>query len=82
MRLEQCSSEYGSVQMVLPLFQPLRLWKPREVRAGIRGTMPEKQMVSLPKGFSMKGGFMSMAGGERRLMIAGRICKTVSSNQL
>ena len=80
MRLEQCSDAYSSVQMVLPLFQPLRLWKPREVKVGVRGKVADKEMASLPKGFSMKGGYMSMAGGERRLMIAGRICKTVSSD--
>jgi hypothetical protein len=30
-------------------------------------------------GFSMKGGFVTVAGGERRLMIAGKIFKSITN---
>lgn len=75
--------DYGTAvvgsPMVLPLFQPLRLWSPREERVSVRrGAVAKKDDVS-SAGFSMKGGFVTVAGGERRLMIAGKIFKSVAN---
>ena len=67
--------------MALPLFQPLRLWSSR--REGIKKRDVSKSIPTvLPahgRTFMMKGGFMSVAGGERRLVIAGKIFKTEES---
>jgi hypothetical protein len=74
-----CSDD--TFQMVTPLFQPLRLWTPRDSTAGVPSS-PQEQRVNqrverLAKqgapSFSIKGGFVSVAGGERRMVIAGKI---------
>jgi hypothetical protein len=61
-------------QMTLPLFQPLRYWTPRSVAP--RNTIGDRNRSSMLsiKGFSMKGGF-HLIGGERRMVIAGKIIK-------
>jgi hypothetical protein len=81
-------------QMVLPLFQPLRLWSPRQGKVVVRDAMrvctgeekvAARNAAASKKGdfssaaFSMKGGFVSVAGGERRLMIAGKIFRAVTN---
>jgi hypothetical protein len=82
-------------QMVLPLFQPLRLWSPRQGKVVVRDAMhcvctgeekvaarnaaASKKGDSSSGAFSMKGGFVSVAGGERRLMIAGKIFRAVTN---
>jgi hypothetical protein len=75
--------EYGAAavgsQMVLPLFQPLRLWSPREERVPTSRTVVAKKADVSSAGFSMKGGFVTVAGGERRLMIAGKIFKSITN---
>ncbi|HEX2957830.1 MAG TPA: hypothetical protein VHO70_13425 [Chitinispirillaceae bacterium] len=80
MRLE---CEYGAAaigsQMVLPLLQPLRLWSPREERVSARRVVVSKKDDVSSPGFRMKGGFVTVAGGERRLMIAGKIFKAVTN---
>ena len=65
----------STFQMIPPLFQPLRLWTPRPQAQG-RGMDREmrKKAVRMPlHAFTIRGGFVNMAGGERRLVIAGRI---------
>ncbi len=102
MRFEYDSAAVAGSQMALPLFQPLRLWSPRQERgtAGRSGrgamhcesdtdathcesgrdathcvcTVEEKSSSAI---FCMKGGFVSVAGGERRLLIAGKIFRAV-----
>jgi hypothetical protein len=61
-------------QMTLPLFQPLRYWTPRSVAP--RNAIGDRSRPSIlsMKGFSMKGGF-HLIGGERRMVIAGKIVK-------
>lgn len=72
-----CSDD--TFQMVTPLFQPLRLWTPRRSTArGVPGGRQEQRadhrMVKEgAPSFSIKGGFMNVAGGERRMVIAGKI---------
>ncbi len=79
MRFEQAIYGNTTEQMVLPLFQPLRLWSSRQnanpKRAVAKG-VGNGLSVQHGREFSMKGGFMSVAGGERRLVIAGKIFKT------
>ena len=78
MRYEQALYAECPLEITLPLFRPLRLWNPRQVGApsfekkeGIRtGTVPARS-------FSMKGGYMSVNGGERKLMIAGKIFRNL-----
>ncbi len=81
MRLE---CDYGTAvvgsQMVLPLFHPLRLWSPREERVSARRSVVVKKTDVSAAGFSMKGGFVTGAGGERRLVIAGKIFKGLREN--
>jgi hypothetical protein len=58
----------------LPLFQPLRYWTPKSVDAQ-SPVVPKRRSVvniSTSKCFSMKGGYYNF-GGERRLIIAGKI---------
>ena len=65
----------NSFQMIPPSVQPLRLWTPRvsstAVAAEIRWKKPQGKMT-VPA-FTIKGGFMNGADGERRMVIAGRI---------
>jgi hypothetical protein len=79
MECDYSAAAVGS-QMVLPLFQPLRLWSPREERISSRrvAVVAKKDDVS-SAGFSMKGGFVTGASGERRLMIAGKIFKSATN---
>jgi hypothetical protein len=79
MKFEQMMYNDSSVQMPLPLFQPLRLWTPRPaiVRDNSRAQKVRSSLsVSSSREFSMKGGYLTIAGGEKRLMIAGKIFKS------
>ncbi|NLG16064.1 MAG: hypothetical protein GX556_01895 [Fibrobacter sp.] len=60
------------IQMALPVFQPLRLWNARSDLQNKRDTLKSQALLPV-RAFSMKGGFVSMPGGERRLVIAGKI---------
>jgi hypothetical protein len=61
----------STFQMIPPLFQPLRLWTPRVSRG--RAVL-EKSIKRLPlHAFTIKGGFVNCADGERRMVIAGKI---------
>ncbi len=65
-------------QMVPPLVRPLRLWTPRYAprRYGMVRRTGEREPVREPiRAFVVKGGFVSMADGERRMVLAGRIFK-------
>jgi hypothetical protein len=64
-------------QMIPPLFQPLRLWTPREHPDCGRVNRPVKpRPAGMPlHAFTIKGGFVNMADGERRMVIAGRMFK-------
>jgi hypothetical protein len=63
----------STFQMIPPLFQPLRLWTPRVSHGN---TVLSKSVKRAPfQGFTMRGGFVSGADGERRLIIAGKIFK-------
>ncbi len=66
-----------SMQMTLPLFQPLRFWTPKMANAQ-RPIRTDRCTTSalLPKGFTMKGGFVQNTDGVRRMIIAGKIVKT------
>lgn len=66
-------------QMVLPLFQPLRLWTPRQEKVSKRTVSVPEKVDSSSASFSMRGGFVSIAGGERRLMIAGKIFRAATN---
>jgi hypothetical protein len=80
MRLEQdYSAAVVGSQMVLPLFQPLRLWSPRPEKVPVRCDVAPKKTDSSSAAFTMKGGFVSVDGGERRLMIAGKIFRAVAN---
>lgn len=97
MRFEQdCSAAVVGSQMVLPLFQPLRLWSPRqekvaaasdamrcvctgEEKVSARNAAVPKKADSSSASFSMRGGFVSVAGGERRLVIAGKIFRAATN---
>jgi hypothetical protein len=63
-----------SLQTVLPLFQPLRLWTPRN-SAAFNKRMPGGTAKFASSAFTMKGGYIHGANGERRLVIAGKIVK-------
>lgn len=63
-----------SLQTVLPLFQPLRLWTPRNSGA-FHKRVPSCTTKFLSSGFTMKGGYVHGANGERRLVIAGKMVK-------
>ena len=63
-----------SLQTVLPLFQPLRLWTPRDC-VTLNKRVPSGKAKFLSSGFTMKGGYVHGANGERRLVIAGKIVK-------
>jgi len=79
MQFQQVTCGSTSEQMVLPLFQPLRLWSPRQNTNNKRPIVIESAVrlsVQHGRAFSMKGGFMNVAGRERRLVIAGKIFKT------
>lgn len=67
-------------QTIPPLFQPLRLWKSK--------TTPDRNPMGLSplsthskKGsariFAMRGGYISIAEGERRLIIAGKLFRNL-----
>ena len=65
-------------QMVTPLFQPLRLWTPRTgsgvaLRTRQASTVNRHVVKSEAPSFTIKGGFMNVSGGERRMVIAGKI---------
>ncbi|MBN1576588.1 MAG: hypothetical protein JW913_08555 [Chitinispirillaceae bacterium] len=65
-------------QMIPPLFQPLRLWTPRvlKVYSDLRGAAAEKRVKKMPlHAFTIKGGFVNLPGGERRMVIVGKIFK-------
>ena len=79
MQYEQTATVYRDTvfQMVPPLFQPLRFWTPRVFRekgcrAGGGKEAGEKNVPPAPS-FTIRGGFVNMADGERRMVIAGRI---------
>lgn len=78
MECDYSAAAVGS-QMVLPLFQPLRLWSPREERVSARRVAVAKKDEFSSAGFSMKGGFVTGASGERRLTIAGKIFKNIAN---
>ncbi len=65
-------------QMIPPFVQPLRFWTPRVPHDydGMRSATIEKRAKKLPLHVvTIKGGFVNSAGGERRLIIAGKIFK-------
>jgi hypothetical protein len=74
MRIDTTMYADAPIQMALPVFQPLRLWNPRQDSRGKRCVLKSAVPLST-KGFSMKGGFVSMPGGERKLIIAGKISR-------
>jgi hypothetical protein len=63
-----------SLQTVPPMFQPLRLWTPRNSVTFHKGA-PSSTIKFSSSGFTMKGGYVHGANGERRLVIAGKIVK-------
>lgn len=64
-------------QMVTPLFQPLRLWTPRPGTGSVSSTrtpaVNRRVVKDEAPSFTIKGGFMNVSGGERRMVIAGKI---------
>ena len=65
-------------QMVTPLFQPLRLWTPRTGSGNVLNTrrtpaVNQHVVKNVAPSFTIKGGFMNVSGGERRMVIAGKI---------
>jgi len=64
-----------------PLFQPLRLWTRRVPPAPVKNagkmveTATDRKNVPL-RTFSMRGGFVNAADGERRMVIAGKLFRT------
>lgn len=76
MEYEQTEVHNGTIfQMVMPLFQPLRLWTPRiSPSAGsVRKRTCGKSAQVPVRTFTIRGGMVNMADGERRMVIAGRI---------
>jgi hypothetical protein len=67
-------------QTIPPLFQPLRLWTPRVSSSQVtRSKIIDSGSVKKAslRIFSIKGGFVNVAGGERRLMIAGKLFRNM-----
>jgi hypothetical protein len=68
-------------QIIPPLFQPLRLWTPRvpPVCCSVpnKVTDSENGKKTLLRTFSMRGGLVNTADGERRLMIAGKMFRNL-----
>ena len=65
-------------QMTPPLVQPRRLWTPRRSTGTTRtaAAAVRKKAVPMPlHAFMIRGGFVSMADGERHLVIAGSMFK-------
>ncbi|MBN1759892.1 MAG: hypothetical protein JW863_16315 [Chitinispirillaceae bacterium] len=65
-------------QMTPPLLQPRRLWTPRRgTAATVTATAPVKNCpAQMPlHAFTIRGGFVNMADGERHLVIAGSMFK-------
>jgi hypothetical protein len=65
-------------QMTPPLVQPRRLWTPRRSTTPVRpvSTPVKTRSASMPlHAFTIRGGFVSMADGERHLVIAGSMFK-------
>lgn len=76
--LKQTIATDQSMQMTLPLFQPLRFWTPKpSIQRPLRTV---QSSVSAPhsKRFTIKGGFVQSNDGVRRMIIAGKIVKSES----
>jgi hypothetical protein len=78
MRFDQTVHSDSTVQMALPVFQPLRLWtqKKNSVHKHRSAKQFENYRSGLTREFCMKGGFMNVSGSERRLVIAGKIFRS------
>ena len=69
----------ATFQMTPPLLQPLRLWTPRRGsgtnnRVSTASVLNRSPRIPL-HAFTIRGGFVNMANGERHLMIAGSMFK-------
>jgi hypothetical protein len=76
MKYEQAEVHNGTVfQMAMPLFQPLRLWTPRvsPLAGGVHRRVCGRPARVPVRAFTIRGGMVNMADGERRMVIAGRI---------
>lgn len=73
------STGESTFQMTPPLLQPRRLWTPRRpAGSGCRptATPAKKRSSRIPlHAFTIRGGFVNMADGERHLVIAGSMFK-------
>jgi len=64
-----------------PLFQPRRLWTRRRTSSANGSSVARREPTyvndeaHLPRMFLMKGGFVSNAAGERRLVIVGKLVR-------
>ena len=68
----------ATFQMTPPLLQPRRLWTPRRHADAVsRAAAPVKRRSgAMPlNAFTIRGGFVNMADGERHLVIAGSMFK-------
>lgn len=73
--------ESDTATMLPPLFQPLRLWTPRlqPTVKNRRTELPESRALSKGapiRSFTMRGGFVSAADGERRMVIVGKLFRS------
>ena len=76
MRYDQVLCLENPTDIAPPLYQPLRLWNSRPVKTRSEEKVPVsiKKSVQVPiKVVSIRGGYMNISGGERRLVIAGKI---------
>lgn len=78
MRFDEAVHLDSTLQMVLPVFQPLRLWTQKKnfVHKQKSAKQFESYRSGTTRGFCMKGGFMNVSGKERRLVIAGKIFRS------
>ena len=79
MHYGQTTTSNDSVfQMIPPLLQPLRFWTPRVSSAignRTRRSADNKATGISLRAFTIKGGFVNLSSGERRMVIAGKIFK-------
>jgi hypothetical protein len=71
-----------SMQITLPLYQPLRFWTPKPAVQRSLRTSQSSVPALQSKGFTMKGGFVQSNDGVRRMIIAGKIVKNESAVRL
>ena len=79
------STGESTFQMTPPLLQPRRLWTPRGrgTAGGTRGAAAAVTAAQVKKrparmrlhAFTIRGGFVNMADGERHMVIAGSMVK-------